>query len=66
MPASAVPEAVERLLRVYLAERHPGQTFRAFCAARTDDELRTYLAGEPVAAAARDASPGPVPHGLEG
>jgi sulfite reductase (ferredoxin) len=66
MPARAVPEAVERLLRVYLAERHLGQTFRAFCAARTDDELRTYLAGAPVSAVTRDASPGPVPHGLEG
>jgi len=66
VPAHAVPEAVERLLRIYLAERHAGQSFRAFCAARTDDELRTYLAGAPVAAVTRDASPGPVPHGLEG
>jgi sulfite reductase (ferredoxin) len=66
VPASAVPEAVERLLRAYLAERRPDQSFRAFCAARTDEELRTFLAGEPVAAATRDASPGPVPHGLEG
>ena len=66
VPAHAVPEAVERLLRVYLTERHAGQSFRAFCAARTDDELRTYLAGAPVAAETRDGSPGPVPHGLEG
>jgi sulfite reductase (ferredoxin) len=66
VPARAVPEAVERLLRVYLAERRPGQTFRAFCAARTDEELRTFLAGGPVAEVTRDASPGPVPHGLEG
>ena len=66
VPASAVPEAVERLLRTYLAERRPDQSFRAFCAARTDEELRTFLAGEPVAAATRDASPGPVPRGLEG
>ena len=66
VPARAVPEAVERLLRVYLAERRPGQTFRAFCAARTDEELRTFLAGAPVAEVTRDASPGPVPHGLEG
>jgi len=66
VPASAVPEAVERLLRAYLAERRPDQSFRAFCAARTDEELRTFLAGEAVAPATRDASPGPVPHGLEG
>jgi len=61
VPAHAVPEAVERLLRVYLAERHAGESFRAFCAARTDDELRTYLAGVPVAAVTRDASPAPSP-----
>lgn len=66
VPARAVPEAVERLLRVYLAARRPGEPFRAFCATRTDDELRTYLAGAPVAAVTRDASPGPVPQGLEG
>jgi sulfite reductase (ferredoxin) len=66
VPASVVPEAVERLLRTYLADRRPDQTFRAFCAARTDEELRTFLAGEPVVAVTRDASPGPVPHGLEG
>jgi sulfite reductase (ferredoxin) len=64
--AAQVPEAMERLLRMYLGARRPGQTFREFCAAHTDDELRIFLAGAEVAAVARDASPGPVPHGLEG
>jgi sulfite reductase (ferredoxin) len=66
VPAPLVAEAIERLLRAYLAERSDGESFRAFCARHTDDELRTLLAGTPVAAAARDASPGPVPHGIEG
>jgi sulfite reductase (ferredoxin) len=66
VPASHVPEAVERLLRAYLAGRRAGQTFRAFCAAHTDDELRTFLAGTEVAPVARDAPAGPVPHGVDG
>src|SRR5439155_1494262 len=32
VPASEVASAVERLLRAYLAERHAGETFRAFAA----------------------------------
>jgi sulfite reductase (ferredoxin) len=66
VPASHVPEAVERLLRAYLAGRRDGQTFRAFCAAHTDDELRTFLAGGETAPVERDAPAGPVPHGIEG
>ncbi|MGH7397251.1 MAG: nitrite reductase, partial [Candidatus Rokuibacteriota bacterium] len=66
IPAPEVPEAIERLLRAYLAARRPGQSFRAFCAGHTDEEIRTFLAGTEVAAVTRDASPGPVPHGLDG
>jgi len=66
VPAAHVPEAVERLLRAYLAGRRAGQTFRAFCAAHTDDELRTFLAGTEVAPVGRDAPAGPVPHGVDG
>jgi sulfite reductase (ferredoxin) len=66
VPAAQVPEALERLLRTYLGVRREGQTFREFCAAHTDRELRIFLAGGEVAAAARDGSPGPVPHGLDG
>jgi len=64
--ASEVPEAMERLLRAYLGERRDGQSFREFCAGHTDEEIRTFLAGAEVAAVARDASPGPVPHTLDG
>jgi sulfite reductase (ferredoxin) len=66
VPAPHVPEAVERLLRAYLAGRRDGQTFRAFCAAHTDDELRTFLAGGETVPVERDAPAGPVPHGIEG
>jgi sulfite reductase (ferredoxin) len=64
--ASDVPEAIERLLRTYLGQRRDGQSFREFCARHTDDELRAFLAGTEVPAVARDASPGPVPHALDG
>ena len=52
--------------RLISRQRRPGQTFRAFCAAHTDDELRTFLAGPEVPAEARDAPAGPVPHGVDG
>ena len=64
--ATEVPAAIERLLRVYLAERREGDNFRQFCAARTDEELRTILAGEAVEAVARDLVQARTPHGLEG
>jgi sulfite reductase (ferredoxin) len=64
-PATAVPEAIERLLRGYLAGRRDGEIFRQFAARHTDDELRTLLAGSALAAVARDASPGAPPHGVD-
>jgi sulfite reductase (ferredoxin) len=64
--ATEVPAAIERLLRVYLAERREGDNFRQFCAARSDAEIRTILAGEPVAAVARDVAQARTPHNLEG
>ena len=64
--ATEVPAAIERLLRVYLAERREGDNFRQFCAARSDEEIRTILAGEPVEAVARDMAQARTPHNLEG
>jgi len=66
VPATEVPAAIERLLRVYLAERHEPENFRQFCARHTDDEVREFLAGREVAAVARDLSPGRPPHGVDG
>jgi sulfite reductase (ferredoxin) len=63
--ADDVPDAIERLLRAYLADRLPGENLRRFFARHGETELRGFLAGEAVAAVLRDAPPGPVPHGLE-
>ncbi len=65
-PAHEVPDAIERLLRTYLANRLPGENLRQFFARHSDDALRRFLAGEEVAAVARDPSPGRPPHGVEG
>jgi sulfite reductase (ferredoxin) len=64
-PATAVPEAIERLLRQYLAERGQGENLRQFFARHSDTELRECLAGELVEAVARDIPTGPVPRALE-
>lgn len=62
--AHKVPEAIERLLRSYLAQRHDNENLRAYFARFSDDDLRAQLAGYPVEAVSRDPSPGPVPHGV--
>jgi len=66
IPATEVPDAVERLLRTYLAERREAEPFRAFAARHTDEELRGFLAGAEVGAVVRDAAPGRPPHGVDG
>jgi sulfite reductase (ferredoxin) len=52
--ANEVPEAIERLLRQYLAEREAGENLRRFFARHSDAELRRFLAGGIVDAVARD------------
>jgi sulfite reductase (ferredoxin) len=64
--ATEVPAAIERLLTVFLAGRRPGENFRQFSARHTDEELRAFLAGQALAAVARDVPTGPVPHSVEG
>ncbi len=64
--ASEVPDAIQRLLEAYLAKRLDGENFRQFCARHSDAELRALLAGEQVAAVARDSSPGRPPRGVDG
>jgi sulfite reductase (ferredoxin) len=61
-PAPLVPEAIERLLRHYLASRSPEENLRAWFARHSNDELRTRLAGETVSAVERDLPTGRVPH----
>jgi sulfite reductase (ferredoxin) len=66
VPASEAPASIERLLRTYLDERRPGESFREFAARHTDDDLRAFLAGGLVAVAERDVPAGPAPHAVEG
>jgi len=53
-PATEVPDALERLLGQFLAQRQPGENLRRFFARHTDTELREFLAGESVPAVTRD------------
>jgi sulfite reductase (ferredoxin) len=59
--AEDCPEAIERLLRGYLAERSEGENLRAFFRRKSDAELRALLNGEDTAAVERDPAPGRVP-----
>jgi sulfite reductase (ferredoxin) len=62
--APLVPEAIERLLRQYLAGRAENENLRAWFARHTNDELRAHLAGEVLAPVERDLPIGRVPHGV--
>ncbi|MGH9747853.1 MAG: nitrite/sulfite reductase [Candidatus Acidiferrales bacterium] len=62
--AGEVPEAIERLLKTYLATRDENENLRAYFARQSDDELRAQLAGAIVAPVPRDLPAGPVPHGV--
>ena len=63
--ATEVPDAIERLLGQYLEERGPGENLRQFFSRHTNEQLREFLAGEAVAAVARDLPLGRVPNGVE-
>jgi sulfite reductase (ferredoxin) len=62
--ADEVPDAIERLLGSYLVNRDANENLRAYFARFSDDELRAQLAGRVLDAVMRDASAGPVPHGV--
>jgi len=63
-PAPLVPEAIERLLRQYLADRTTDENLRAWFGRHSNDELRAHLAGEALAPVERDLPTGRVPHGV--
>ncbi|HZD47416.1 MAG TPA: nitrite/sulfite reductase [Silvibacterium sp.] len=63
-PAPLVPEAIERLLREYLADRVSGENLRAWFGRHANEELRAHLAGEIVEPVERDLPAGRVPHGV--
>jgi sulfite reductase (ferredoxin) len=62
--ATLVPEAIERLLRHYLATRQTAENLRAWFSRHSNDELRAHLAGEILPAVERDTPAGRVPHGV--
>jgi len=55
--AEDVPDAIERLLRAYLADRQPEEDLRAYFARHDDNTLRGVLNGEAIDAVERDAPP---------
>jgi sulfite reductase (ferredoxin) len=55
--AEDVPDAIERLLRAYLADRQPDEDLRAYFARTDDASLRTVLNGEAIDPVERDAPP---------
>jgi sulfite reductase (ferredoxin) len=55
--ADDVPDAIERLLRGYLAARQPEEDLRAYFARMDDDSLRAQLAGTVIDPVDRDAPP---------
>src|SRR5262249_13918325 len=59
--ATEVPDAIERLLRRYLADREVGENLRQFFARPNNTQIPEYLAGEILDAVARDL---PVAHGV--
>ena len=64
--AAEVPDAIERLLRGYQAARGLEENLRQFLTRHTNAQIREFLAGEPAIEQQREASPGPVQHGLDG
>ncbi len=55
--AEDCPEAIERLLRAYLAARNPGEDLRAYFARTDDEHLRAQLNGTFIDPVERDAPP---------
>ena len=55
--AEDVPDAIERLLRAYLADRAAREDLRAYFARHDDAALRATLNGEVIDPVERDAPP---------
>jgi len=55
--AEDCPEAIERLLRAYLAARESGEDLRAYFARTDDESLRAQLNGTYIPAVERDPAP---------
>jgi sulfite reductase (ferredoxin) len=64
--AGDVPDAIERLVLNYQENRTPGESFRSFLARRTNQDIRTVLAGETFVPVERDLPVGRTPASVEG
>jgi len=59
--AEDCPDAIERLLQGYLAQRSEGENLRSYFRRTSDEDLRAALNGVAVEAVERDPAPGRVP-----
>ncbi len=64
--ATDVPAAIERVLNAFQELRGPGENLQQFFARRSNEEIRSLLAGGFIAGVERDLSVAPAPHGVEG
>jgi sulfite reductase (ferredoxin) len=64
--ATEVPESIARLLARYAALRESEESLQHFFARKSNDELRSFLAGGEAEVAQRDIPAAPAPHGVEG
>jgi len=67
-PADEVPNAIERLLTHFHADRHRAEPLQKFLARHSTDNLRSILSGQPAAQtefAVRDLPAERVPHSIE-
>lgn len=64
-PATEVPAALERLFREYVQSRSHHENLHAWLARHSEIDLRSYLAGTPIAPVERDVLFATVPHGVE-
>jgi sulfite reductase (ferredoxin) len=64
--AAEVPESIARLLARYTQLRSSGENLQQFFARKSNEELRSFLAGGETVGAQRDLPAAPAPHGVEG
>ena len=65
-PATEVPEALERLLRSYLQRRAEDEDLQGFFRRNSNEQIRAWLGGQPLAPVERDLAKGRVPLGVAG